>query len=113
MVKTYQINLINNQNDITTNIQRQESDNEVVYNICKNPSKKFKNCKSPFNKENVDTNNYKYIFFILDFNEIVNEKQDLFKRIKKIKLTLDVKSIFVYIQNYKSSNENDVIDILQ
>ena len=79
MVKTYQINLINSQNDITTNIQRLEGNIEVIYNICKNPLKKFKNIKSPFNKENVDTNDYKRIFFILDFYEILNEKIELFK----------------------------------
>ena len=113
MVKTYQINLINNKNDITSNIQRQEGNNEIIYNICKNPLKKFKNIKSPFNKEKINTNNYQKVYFVLDFNEIINEKKELFNKIKKIKLLFDVKSFFVYIQNYKSSNEKDVIDILQ
>ena len=113
MIKSYQINMIKSTSDINSEIERYEVKNEIVYAICKNPLKKFKNIQSPYNKDLIDETNYQKIFFILDFDEIVNSKLSVFKNIKKIKLKLKSKSIYVNIQNYKSSNEQDVQDILQ
>ena len=113
MIKTYKIDMIKTKSDINYDLERYEIKNEIIYAICKNPLKKFKNFKSPYDKDLIDEKNYKTIFFILDFDEIVNSKMSVFKNIKKIKLKVLSNSIYVNIQNYKSSNEQDVQDILQ
>ena len=112
MLKTYQINMHINKSDILSTSSRNDVQNEIIYTLCDNPLKKFKNIQSPYYNNCGDPHGYKKIIFVLDLDEIINSKKSVFKKIKKIRLKLNKIQIFAYIQNYKSSYENDILDIL-
>ena len=112
MIKTYQINMHKNKSDILSTSSRNDINNEIIYAICDEPLKKFKNIQFPYARETINNTYYKNIFFILDFNEIVDNKKDVLNKIKKIKLKIDSNQIYAHIQHYKSSNEQDILDIL-
>ena len=113
MIKTYKIDLMKSKEDISFDTERHEIGDEIVYAICKNPLKKFKNVKSPFVKDSINESNYKKVFFILDCDEIINSKMTVFNNIKRIKIKINLKSINVHVQNYNSEYEQDIQDILQ